>query len=479
MKKTQFLLSLLLLTGFFACDDDADPTAQLLLERQETTAVLTSNDSKTWKISQATLTNSNGTIDISTNFNVIDDEFIFSGTGATGSLEWRKGYEIQTNAATNAESLLDKYVAPIETTFNYQDGNAATVEADFGSCTFAVNDDNSITATITGDDNSVLSMTLGEKTANDFLLPPPNGLTFTNAFTFESNSIACCAPGMIGSYRENSLYIVMREQDLMIGANGAPERIIKFDFETNTSAEKLFFQSDFVSKQLHIIGDELIVVGGRYVNKYNLDLSTDPISRTHGKRVTRFGISVLDEDVYIIGGDLDDLEGEKIFKWNLDSETLSDFTSLPVPRTGARATIVNNDMYVFGGGTAFAKNNNPSDSIFKIDVTNPSQIDVFKMNKVIDFTFVQKYQNLIYVAGKIEEKDAAGDLIGRTFTIGVFNTQDNTYQELATNLTNPNNTNSIHQMCVFNDKMYIIFGANGEDKGGDFREWEVLVSDLN
>jgi hypothetical protein len=34
-------------------------------------------------------------------------------------------------------------------------------------------------------------------------------------------------------------------------------------------------------------------------------------------------------------------------------------------------------------------------------------------------------------------------------------------------------------MCILNGKMYIIYGESGVDNGGQFNEWEVLVSDLN
>mgnify|MGYP000695501368 FL=1 len=76
-------------------------------------------------------------------------------------------------------------------------------------------------------------------------------------------------------------------------------------------------------------------------------------------------------------------------------------------------------------------------------------------------------------------KDGSGTIIGRDSTIGVFNTSDNSFVELATNLTNDSDFDTIHQMCVFNDKMYIVYGNEGTDNGGQFNEWEVLVSDLN
>ena len=93
--------------------------------------------------------------------------------------------------------------------------------------------------------------------------------------------------------------------------------------------------------------------------------------------------------------------------------------------------------------------------------------------------FVEKFQNLIYVAGQIYTKDENNEIISNNPTVGVYNTLDNTYQELSTNLNNTSGFETIHQMCILNGKMYIIYGENGVDNGGQFNEWEVLVSDLN
>ena len=55
-----------------------DPSVILAQERQAVLSSLTNNDQKVWKISEAVLTNDSGTFDISNNFNVTDDELIFT-----------------------------------------------------------------------------------------------------------------------------------------------------------------------------------------------------------------------------------------------------------------------------------------------------------------------------------------------------------------------------------------------------------------
>ncbi|MCV6630326.1 MAG: hypothetical protein OIF50_10790 [Flavobacteriaceae bacterium] len=515
MKASKLSLTVLLISIFFSCkEDDApvnDPPQPTLMElREASTAVFTSaGDAKTWRIDKATLTNGSAKIDISQNFNVSDDEFIFAGTTENGTLEWRKGYAIKTQASSSGETLWDKYVSSVSGSFRYEEDSSTLVKADFGSTNsssisathtdkvsfsypeenstlnnantassvFQLNEDNSISATITNADNSVLDFTLVEKTQTDYATASASDLNFTTAFTFESNSIACCAPGMIGSYADNSFFVVTRESDLNNG-NGAPERVLKFDVANNTVTEKLFFQFDFVSKQLHIIDTQLIVIGGQFVNTYDLNLSADPSTTNHGKSLSRFGISVLDNDAYIIGGDLNNEESDKVFKWNMDTKTLSEFATMPEPRSGARGTIVNDNLYVFGGSPEFF-GDAAANTIYKINTKNPSEIESFQMNRPIHFTFVQKHQNLIYVAGRIEVIDSEGTVIGREHSIGVFNTLDNSYQELTSNLTKTGDYDTIHQMCVFNGKMYVIYGGEGTDNGGQFNQWEVLVSDLD
>ena len=486
MKLFKQLFFLLFLISVIACsdddssgdssDDNLEDTEALNAEREESTMILTSGTERIWRIDQGTLTNNGNVIDITTNFNVVDDEFVFGGTGENGTLVWNRGFDIRSNATSSQETLIDLLVAPIVTTFSYEDDSSTVVNADFGTCTFEINEDNSLNASITNEDGSVFDFTLLEKTAEDFLRAPEGGLNFTQAFTFESDQISNNAPGMIGSYSDNNFYIVTRESGL---ENGGvfPERILRFDIATNTVTENLFFQSDFVSKQLHIFGDRLVVVGGQFVNDYDINNLGDPISTAHGRSLSRFGTSVQGNDIFIIGGDLDEIEGDQVFRWNLETQTLDNFATLPEPRSGARSAIIDDNLYIFGGTTAFISGD-PSNTIFRVNLNTPTQIDTFELDRNINFTWAHAYQNLIYLAGQIIIEDEDGNQIGREATIGIFNTLDNTYQELDTNLTNPSGSDTIHQMCIFNNQMYIIYGNQGEDNGGQFNEWEVLVSDL-
>ena len=306
-------------------------------------------------------------------------------------------------------------------------------------------------------------------------------LNFSTAFTFENVRIySLGATGMIGSSADNSLFIATRNTNNVIGNF---ERILKINLETNTITEQTFQINDLVTKRLHIEGNQLFVFGGQYVNTYSTDLTGgDPISVLHGKCLSRFGMTELDGNAYFVGGDfcsagtLDEPEAEKIFTWNIENETLSEFWSLPENKYSAGTTIVGDNLYVFGGHSEFGV---PAGiyatTSYKVNINNPSIIEINQLDQVIDVAFARKYQNLIYIAGQIISADASGATTANNPTIGVYDTLENTYKELNTNLTNPSGFHTIHQMCILNGKMYIIYAPSSSN----IEQWEILVSDLN
>ena len=430
-----------------------------------------------WKIESALLTNNNVTdLDVSDVFNIVDDEFIFKtveNSQAIG-LEHKQGNTFNENATNTSEFLVDFYQSANNTSLNVTDVSNKT----FGDAnnTFTYNSNTNISAelSISG---ATLSVNLSPKTAADYASPPTSGLNFTEAFIYESNSVSSHAPGMIGSYSDNSFYIVNREDELNTG-NGAPERIVKYNLDDNTTLESLYFQSDFVSKQLHIQNNQLIALGGQNVNTYNLDFTGDPTTNTHGKMLSRHGVAVLDDDMYIVGGDLNNVESDKIFKWSITNQTLNEVATMPAARSGARATIVDGKLYIFGGTQEFF--GQPAEnSIFVYNLSTNSFEDTITMPQGLNFSFVDRYQNLIYVAGQIRlDNDNDGTIDDINIYFGVLNTENNTFQELTSNLDDSDTLTAIHSMCVFNNKMFVIYGANGIDNGGQFLEWSIMSADL-
>ena len=308
-------------------------------------------------------------------------------------------------------------------------------------------------------------------------------LEFSSAVTFESAYVySLGATGMIGSPADNSLFISTRDYlvDSENNTSTPLERVLKISIDSNSITEKIFEHNDYVTKRLHIEGDELMVFGGQYVNTYNLDLSGgDPTSMIHGKVLTRFGMTELDGNAYLIGGGLNDFP-EKIYTYNIESEMTSDFTSLPQALYQSNGAIVDDFLYVFGGSGGFGDPVPVSTTAYKINMNDPSNVETFQINQTIDVAFVDRVENLIYVAGQIITADANSANVAINPIIGVYNTYENTFQELSTNLTNTSGFDTIHQMCILNGKMYIIYGSIGSGGATDgVQQWEVLVSDLD
>jgi len=149
---TKQISLLLLFTFIISCGSDDtevpaegdDPQTVLEEERVLTTENLSNGEEKTWRIESAILRNESGTIDISGNFNVVDDEFIFK---ADGNFIWRPGNDINSEGTTSEETLNDYYRSPINSTYIYNEGSSSDLTTLGGSFTFTVEDDETIIGT--------------------------------------------------------------------------------------------------------------------------------------------------------------------------------------------------------------------------------------------------------------------------------------------------------------------------------------------
>jgi len=493
------LTSCLLLILFVSCNKDSEITSiteenlppemidELSDLRNEVISTLVGTTSKVWKISEATLVAQNNSLDITDNFNVDDDEFIFSTNSENNQLEWRIGHTVNTNANTVSETLLDYYLSPKNLAIQFKPEGGELLAGD-GLFNLQILD-KVPTLSINNEDGTQFQFTLTaltEKNPGDYFAPPSTDFEFSEVASFRSDRIDGGAPGMIGSYSDNSMFIVTRKDfSLDTSDDNEPEQILKFDLTNNEQSESLFANHDFISKQLHIINNQLIVVGGRFINTYNSDLSNTPKSIEHGKNFTRFGMAVQNDHVYIIGGEFEpdntaqNDKANKVYQWNLNTETLIEFATLPEPRFGARATVVNDKLYIFGGSTDFF--GDPSSEILVTSLTDGVDWQVFDMGNAMQFTYVNKYQNLIFIAGKNKGSFSLNQA-AESF-IGVFDTNTNEFTEINHNLEifKEADIDAIHQMCLFNDKMYVLYGS-GFIPGNPVEQetdWKIYATDIN
>ena len=309
-------------------------------------------------------------------------------------------------------------------------------------------------------------------------------MNFTSAFTFESNGIAGFAPDMVGSLANNSIYISTREDGRQGPTGLRPERIVKYDLTSNLSTEKLYFQSDFVSKQLIINNNKLLVVGAQKINSYDLDIIADPTSSQkyadelglQSFFVSRNGTAVNNNSVYIIGGSLgDETLADRIYKYDIISETMTEFAVMPETRSGARAEIVNNKLYVFGGSKKFFTP--PAENEIYIYDLNTAALTIETMPTAVDFTYAGRSGNLIYVAGNKFTWDTTTSSSDEEPYLAVYDTDNGTYTELQTDLMSPGKE-SIHAMAVFLNKIYIIYGKRETVDQGTFQTWQVMSASI-
>ncbi len=473
-------ISILLLTSFFfvSCsNDDSGNTATtidddnsgevsqeeaLATARTQTLEFLTSGGEQTWKITNASLETSSGVFDISDNFNVTDDEFVFTST----TLIWNAGNAINTNATTEAETGLDFYVAPDESTIEFQPESGTSLTAIDNRLSFEVVDNQTITAVLTAGSSALgdITLELAPKTASDYKSPPSSGLSFNLITTINGPGIGgdgSC--GFIGSYSENSFYVVHRD-DTQSDDTGSPERIIKYNLDTGVETENLYYNPDFVTKRLNIIDNELVVFGGNNVNTYPLNPSGDATNTfTHGLQLTRFGFAVQGANGYVVGSNFTVPANSNITRYNYVTNQVDILGELPKARFYGGAEIVNNKLYVFGGRPEF--NSDEVDAESFIYNLEDGSIDSFDMPESPTNSYAARFENLIYVA--YETRTPAGEPgifdDDRIINFGVYNTFDDSFIVVSHNLDDSDMFSTVHAITVFNDAIYVIYGSTEED----------------
>ncbi|EDP97473.1 kelch repeat-containing protein [Kordia algicida OT-1] len=462
MKK--ILLSLITICMISCASDDGntpvDNSSSLDELRAASIQLLSGNDEKVWRISQAELKNGQNIIDVSSNFNVVDDEFVFTDT----TIQWRQGHAIQYNATNAQQAKQDYYVAPENYSYNFQ-SESATQFSSNSNMTYEIQENGSIIANFSMGNTTELLLTLVPKTAQDYASVENTSLQFTEELTFQTVLNYTSSTGMLGSNSQNSIYIAAQD-DIH------NQKLIKIDMTTQMQTEVIHEYSHYSDKRIHISGDRLAIVNTLTVDNYNLN-SLEFLG--HGTQnglldgAIYFGSAILSDDIYIVGG-RPNADPSRIYKYNMQTQAYTEFANLPEARYGAEATIVGNSLFVFGGKTVVPFFAEPEEStIYIVPLDNPSAVQTLQMTQTAAITFVQARQNLIYIASVAEVGEGVRN------TISVFNTFDNTYQDLSHNLDSSNPNDTIQGMCLIGNKMYVIYGENV----GGLLDWSIYSATLD
>ncbi|MDW3192581.1 MAG: kelch repeat-containing protein [Cytophagales bacterium] len=265
--------------------------------------------------------------------------------------------------------------------------------------------------------------------------------------------------GMIGSTSENLLYTAHRSQ-----RDGGIEKLTRFNLSDNTVTDRTYPIIDFVTKRIHESGDQLIVVGGSFINTYSKDIFEEPVTVRHGARLTRFGSFTYEDDLYIFGGDLNGEDSDKIKKWNPVDTTFQVVGTLPEPRFWTNGQVVNDHLYIFGGMQVFQGNDFAEDEIYKVDLQDFS-IESFRLPEDYNQVFTATIGTNIFVAGQVWKGE---DIATR---VGVFNTLDNSFREVTFNL-NDVDISSIYGLASVGNRLYAIHGDSEE---GNFKLMELIL----
>ena len=281
---------------------------------------------------------------------------------------------------------------------------------------------------------------------------------------------------MTNSTSENSLFISSRENEP--SGNTTEEEVFKLNLDTNQLIRKNTSPGGFITKQLKIINDQLVSIGGTELKIYDLNLQNEPSSIEYQNNFTlsKYGVASDDTNTYIIGGyrvDTPTRENTKIHKLNINSgELFEEIIETPETMVGASGAISNNKLYVFGGAT-YENLTEGTNKIYIYPLDNSQNYEELSMSVTADVTFVQKYGDIILIAGH------KGLYVGeRTSFIGTFNTATNLFQEIDTNLNSEGGEKAIHQMIVKDDKIFILYGHPDDVIVGLESEWSILSADL-
>jgi hypothetical protein len=256
--------------------------------------------------------------------------------------------------------------------------------------------------------------------------------------------------GFVISEDEKRIFIVNRETNPQNGVSS--ERVLEYKVTTGTKNAHFFDNLDFISKSAHLINNELVVVGGSYINVYNLSFDLAPDTASHALALTRFGSATYNGALFIWGGDLNMIESDLIREWSFQENVFTTIAQMPTPKTWADGEVVDNKLYIFGGQPEF-QDTPPSDIVYILDLDNLT-FRTITIQFAFSRTFTAAFGSRILIAGHLGNDE---NIISK---IGVFDTVDDSFTELTFSALGKKG--NIHQMYIAGNNLYILFGDEGD-----------------
>ena len=301
-----------------------------------------------------------------------------------------------------------------------------------------------------------------------------SNLSFNEIYAFEDNLLGGPHIGMTYSSSDNNLFISCRENEP--SGTTTEEEVFKLNLDSYQLMRKNTSPGGSITKQLTIINDTLVSIGGTEFKFYDTNFEYGG-NQSYGNNFTlsKFGIATHNNDTYILGGyrvDGPSRENKIIRKLrgNITGNLFEAFINTPETMIGASGAVVNEKLHVFGG--ALYEDWEATNKIYIYPLNNPQRYEEFSMTVKADVTFVHKYGEMIIVAGY--KGLYSGD---KTSFVGVFNTTTNTFEEIETNLDSEGGTKAIHQMILRENKIIVLFGHKA-GSGLPQSRWSILSANL-
>ncbi|WP_299433681.1 hypothetical protein [uncultured Aquimarina sp.] len=483
MNKFLSYLNLTLIVLMISCgsDDDANPTNETG-DINTTIEILTSNSQKPWRIETAIITTpgKSGSLDVSDEYNIKDDVFIFSNeikdnpnvTNENASVIWKQREAVNWNATSLEDIYMDKYEDELVLGIEIPEGNPNTFSGFNGLSDFIVTD-NSITGKIEVATGVFLEITLSPVLETDLPIIPES-LIFKEVAEYTLSNLPGVANtlGFTGSNANNKLYISRRGEVFTEGCEFREEDIISFDIDTKEFDINISCQpSGFATKELEIINNRLVSVSSNSINVYDTDMLESPTIYEHDPSFSRHGTATIGDDIFIVGSLFEGVS-DKLYKFNTLTNQFSEVTSMPKEKLWADGEILDNKLYIFGGQDNLFDNIIGSDDILIYDLYT-NEWDNLTMTKLVNDTFTGRYQNLICVGGSIwVDNNDDGQIDELNGFLGVFNTQDNSFEEVDFELDTPV-FGGFRQLTVVRNKLYVITGFEND------YTFKIFEADLN